>query len=234
MTTIDEHIYASMDFKSWEHIGTQSAWKQGECQSFFPRPRSTPGSGPAPPPSELPTHFHKSGGIHDGDLTPEGAEYGSRPIGPPNGGDWYAAGIYKPGAPKKVGGFEMLHYGNHGDADYQCLNHGDQSYAAKDFLDEKGTDDNHGGGGGGGQARRINMYWANLNPTCLSLPRELTWDNELKFLVQAPLPEMALLHDGPALATINIPTVVPSSSSSSSSVRTQVLVNRQRGFFEDN
>jgi sucrose-6-phosphate hydrolase SacC (GH32 family) len=199
MVTIDEHIYASMDFESWEHIGTQSAWKGGECQSFFPRPRSTPGSGPAPPPSELPTHFHKSGGIHDGDLDSEGARDGGTPVGPPDGGDWYAAGIYTPGPPQTIGGFQMLHYGNHGDADYQCLNHGDDSYAAKDFEAGKG-------------GRRINLYWANLGPSCLTLPRELTWDNELRFLVQAPLPEMELLRDGPALAVVAAPTVVPSSS----------------------
>jgi sucrose-6-phosphate hydrolase SacC (GH32 family) len=199
MTTIDEHIYASMDFKTWEYIGTQSAWKGGECQSFFPRPRSTPGSGPAPPAAQLPTHFHKSGGIHDGDLDSEDPTDGGTPIGPPNGGDWYAAGIYTPGPPKTVGTFEMLHYGNHGDEDYQCLNHGDNSYAAKDFEDVKTI------------PRRINMYWANLGPSCLTLPRELTWDNELKFLVQSPLPEMDLLHDGPALDTITGRAALPPS-----------------------
>ena len=179
---------------------TQDAWHGGECQSsFFARPRSTPGSGPPPPAAQLPTHYHKSGGIHDGELgdDPDG---NTGPIGPANGGDWYAAGRYEAGAPGRVGSFTMVHQGNHGDRDYQCLNHRDNSYAAKDFED---TAHPH-------EARRLNLMWANLGPSCLTLPRELTFDNELKMLVQSPLPEMALLHEGPALATIVAPTPVPS------------------------
>jgi hypothetical protein len=51
--------------------------------------------------------------------------------------------------------------------------------------------------------------WANLGPSCLTLPRELSWHDELQMLVQSPLPEMALLHNGPPLATITTPTAVP-------------------------
>ena len=194
MVTIDEHVYASMDFKAWSFVGQQKAWTGGECRSCFPRPRSTSGSGPPPPNTQLPTHFHKSGGIHDGvlDTEPEG----NGPIGSANGGDWYAAGIYEAGAPTVLGNFTAPGHGNHGDANYQCLNHNDDSYAAKDFEDSK-----HG--------RRINHMWANLDPSCLTLPRELSWHNELQMLVQSPLPEMALLHDGLPLATITVPTAVP-------------------------
>jgi hypothetical protein len=195
MVTLDTTVYGSMDFAHWYTIGRQAGFHQGECQSFFPTPRSTPGSAPPPPGAARPTHIHKSGGIHDGDLAPTT----DGPVGPPNGGDWYAAGIYSAGAPKASGTWQPLHTGDHGDRDYQCLNHADNSYAMKDFEDTKDASN----------PRRINWGWANLGPSCLTMPRELTWHDELQMLVQSPLPEMALLRKGPPLATIASPTPIP-------------------------
>ena len=49
LVTLDTTVYGSMDFAHWYTIGPQAGFHQGECQSFFPTPRSTPGSAPAPP-----------------------------------------------------------------------------------------------------------------------------------------------------------------------------------------
>jgi sucrose-6-phosphate hydrolase SacC (GH32 family) len=85
LTTFDTVIYASMDFKIWYKIDTQPGFARGECPSFFPLPRTTPGAGPAPAEAETPTHVHKAS----------------------HGGDWMNVGTYVPGEQGKVGTFSQ-------------------------------------------------------------------------------------------------------------------------------
>ncbi len=73
LTTFDTIIYGSMDFKNWYKIDEQPNFAHGECPSFFPLPRTTPGAGPAPEGAETPTHVHKAS----------------------HGGDWMNVGTYK-------------------------------------------------------------------------------------------------------------------------------------------
>jgi len=81
LTTFDTVIYGSMDFKEWYVIGPQPGFAHGECPSFFPLPRTTPGSGPAPLGAGTPTHVHKAS----------------------HGGDWMNVGTYVANGPKKNG-----------------------------------------------------------------------------------------------------------------------------------
>lgn len=72
LTTFDTVIYGSMDFKTWYKIGPQPGFPGGECPSFFPMVRDTPGAGPAPANSRTYTHIHKAS----------------------HGGDWMQVGTY--------------------------------------------------------------------------------------------------------------------------------------------
>lgn len=62
ITSYGSQIYGSMDFKKWYHIGQQQGFPKGECPSFFPLPKSTPGAGPAVADGNMsaPTHVVKS------------------------------------------------------------------------------------------------------------------------------------------------------------------------------
>jgi len=76
------------DFKTWYRIGKQPGFPTGNCPSFFPLPRSTPGAGPAPMGAPTPTHVHKSSpNINDGDFM----MVGTYEAGPPkSNGNWTA------------------------------------------------------------------------------------------------------------------------------------------------
>jgi beta-fructofuranosidase len=81
----DPMVMGSMDFHTWYEIGVQPGWDGGDCPSFFPLPRPTPGSeSPAYNSrghSEVkqPTHVHMVGG------------------------GWMSLGQYTAGAPKTNG-----------------------------------------------------------------------------------------------------------------------------------
>lgn len=84
ITTYGSQIYGSMDFKKWYHIGKQQGFPTGECPSFFPLPKSTPGAAAAAGNTSAPTHVIKSS----------------------HGGfDWMAVGSYDPGPPRQLGTF---------------------------------------------------------------------------------------------------------------------------------
>lgn len=72
LTTFDTTIYASLDFKSWYKIGAQPGFPHGECPSFFPMPKDTPGAGAPPADAKTYTHVHKAS----------------------HGGDWMQVGTY--------------------------------------------------------------------------------------------------------------------------------------------
>eukprot|EP01044_Picomonas_judraskeda_P004607 COSAG03_NODE_409_length_8150_cov_60.438703_5_plen_196_part_00 len=66
ITSYGSQIYGSMDFKKWYHIGKQQGFPMGECPSFFPLPKSTPGAAVAGDNTSAPTHVIKSShGGHD-------------------------------------------------------------------------------------------------------------------------------------------------------------------------
>eukprot|EP00948_MAST-09A_sp_MAST-9A-sp1_P001800 g1800.t1 len=80
LTTFDTIIYGSMDFKTWYKIGKQPNFPGGECPSFFPLPRFTPGS-VIPKEASNYTHVHKAS----------------------HGGDWMQVGHYTPNGVKSAG-----------------------------------------------------------------------------------------------------------------------------------
>ena len=108
-------IYSTRDWVSWRSAGAVKAFPRGDCPSLLPLPRTTPGSGPAPPNSTTPTHVH---------LT-SGSPYKT----------WMAAGRYTDGAPGTAGVWEPLQPCAAGRAACgQCGDSG-QTYAAKNFYD---------------------------------------------------------------------------------------------------
>jgi len=106
LTTFDTMIMGSMDFKSWYRIGKQPGFPVGECPSFFPLPRTTPGAGPPPAGAPVPTHVHK-------------ASHGGK--------DWMQLGSYVAGPPKSNGNWTALLPEVKIDAG--------SFYASKDFFD---------------------------------------------------------------------------------------------------
>jgi len=110
LTTFDTMVFGSMDFKSWYRIGKHPGFEHGECPSFFPLPRNTPGAGPAPAGAETPTHVHKSS--HGGQ-------------------DWMNVGTYTPGKPNEVGDFVATTGVPHN----EVIIDADRLYASKDFYD---------------------------------------------------------------------------------------------------
>jgi len=106
LTTFDTMIMGSMDFKTWYRIGKQPGFPVGECPSFFPLPRNTPGAGPAPAGVKVPTHVHK-------------ASHGGK--------DWMQVGTYTAGPPRSNGNWTAL-------LDEVKIDAGN-FYASKDFYD---------------------------------------------------------------------------------------------------
>jgi len=110
LTTFDTQIFGSLDFKSWYRLGAQPNFAHGECPSFFPLPRTTPGAGSGPPGSEIPTHVHKAS----------------------HGGDWMNVGTYvPPTAPKVLGTWSATKGVPFTETKIDMGNY----YASKDFYD---------------------------------------------------------------------------------------------------
>ena len=61
IVTYNATLYGSTNFHSWYEVGQQPGFDVGECPSFIPLPRDTPGSGPAPMfVAGKPTHVYKN------------------------------------------------------------------------------------------------------------------------------------------------------------------------------
>merc|ERR1712093_933245 len=71
-----------MDFKTWYRLGKTPGFAGGECPSFFPLPRTTPGAKVSAS-DPKPTHVHKAS----------------------HGGDWMCVGTYTEGPAKTTGNF---------------------------------------------------------------------------------------------------------------------------------
>eukprot|EP00931_Biecheleriopsis_adriatica_P038940 TRINITY_DN22273_c0_g1_i1.p1 TRINITY_DN22273_c0_g1~~TRINITY_DN22273_c0_g1_i1.p1 ORF type:complete len:580 (-),score=94.96 TRINITY_DN22273_c0_g1_i1:93-1832(-) len=82
LTTFDTETFGSMDFKTWYRLGKTPGFAVGECPSFFPLPKTTPGARVSPS-DPKPTHVHKAS----------------------HGGDWMCVGTYTEGAAKSAGNF---------------------------------------------------------------------------------------------------------------------------------
>ena len=169
-------IFSTTDWISWRSLGTVAALPQGDCPSLLPLPRTTPGSGPAPPGhAPTPTHVHIT----------SGSPYKT----------WMQVGRYVDGGVGAPGKWEPLRPcllpaggkrtspGGCG----QCTDTG-QTYAAKNFFDPVGN-------------RTLLWTWAGVVPNAtMALLREMTWNAELQQLQFAPLEEQTRLR-GRVLAT---------------------------------
>jgi sucrose-6-phosphate hydrolase SacC (GH32 family) len=71
-----------MDFKTWYRLGSTPGFAGGECPSFFPLPKTTPGARVSES-DPKPTHVHKAS----------------------HGGDWMCVGTYTEGELKTTGNF---------------------------------------------------------------------------------------------------------------------------------
>jgi sucrose-6-phosphate hydrolase SacC (GH32 family) len=79
----------------------------------------------------------------------------------------------------------------------RCIDQG-AFYAAKDAIDHAG--------------RRLYWGWTAYTPPAqgvISLPRELTWNPELRQLVHTPVPELSALRDQPAIAELSATVLKP-------------------------
>lgn len=116
LTTFDTMIMGSMDFKTWYRIGKQPGFPVGECPSFFPLPRTTPGAGPPPAGTPTPTHVHKAS------------------IG---GKDWMQVGRYTAGPPRSNGNWTALLEQVMIDAGHYCLFVGTKTTAWINGVDQR-------------------------------------------------------------------------------------------------
>jgi sucrose-6-phosphate hydrolase SacC (GH32 family) len=110
IVTFNTTLYASTDFLSWYEVGQQPGFDVGECPSFLPLPRETPGSGPAPPTvAGRPTHVYKNSHAWS---------------------DFMQPGSYTDGAPGVVGKWKPWEtaFGNTS----KCIDEGEM-YATKDM-----------------------------------------------------------------------------------------------------
>jgi len=80
INTYNSTLFGSKDFKTWYEIGQQPGWELGECPSFFPLPRTTPGAKAAE--GRSPSHVYKRSSAWS---------------------DAMQVGTYTDGAPGKVG-----------------------------------------------------------------------------------------------------------------------------------
>jgi len=110
ITTFDTQTFGSMDFKTWYRLGTTPGFAHGECPSFFPLPKTTPGARVSDS-DPKPTHVHKAS----------------------HGGDWMCVGTYTEGAPKTAGKFEATP-GIKAGLQETKIDMG-RFYASKDFYD---------------------------------------------------------------------------------------------------
>eukprot|EP01052_Picozoa_sp_SAG31_P022841 SAG31_NODE_1840_length_7122_cov_2.822156_4_plen_1100_part_00 len=184
ITTFDQMIYGSMDFRQWYALGRQTDFPAGECPSVFELPRNTTGaSGAAPAGSRMPNFVHKCS--H-------------------SGRDWMQVGTYT-AVVGELGRFVPTSGVNTGAAiagealpwrgQSFCIDVGDFG-ASKDFYDPV-------------KKRRINWGTARIPPYhAQTLPREVTWHPELQQLMFGPLEELKALR-GRLLANITSMVLQP-------------------------
>lgn len=110
LTTFDTQTFGSTDFKTWYRLGTTPGFAHGECPSFFPLPKTTPGAKTSPN-DPKPTHVHKAS----------------------HGGDWMCVGTYTEGAAKTAGSFDATP-GIKAGLKETKIDMG-RFYASKDFYD---------------------------------------------------------------------------------------------------
>jgi sucrose-6-phosphate hydrolase SacC (GH32 family) len=110
LTTFDTMTFGSMDFKTWYRIGKTPGFAGGECPSFFPLPKTTPGAKVSAS-DPTPTHVHKAS----------------------HGGDWMCVGTYIEGPAKTTGNFTATP-GIAAGLKETKIDAG-QFYASKDFYD---------------------------------------------------------------------------------------------------
>eukprot|EP00928_Gymnodinium_smaydae_P002170 TRINITY_DN10765_c0_g5_i1.p1 TRINITY_DN10765_c0_g5~~TRINITY_DN10765_c0_g5_i1.p1 ORF type:complete len:596 (+),score=64.51 TRINITY_DN10765_c0_g5_i1:57-1790(+) len=164
-TTAGGFIFGSMDFKNWYMISQQKGFTPGECPSFFPLPRITPGAEPPAPGVPVPTHVYKVS--HASTMGPQDFVQVGHYIenGPNQSGNWtpmpgVKEQLVDAGAIKiEVAPFMRRLF-----------------YASKDFYDAA-------------KQRRIIWGFAEIFEGFLTLPREITWHPALQQLVFSPVPE---------------------------------------------
>merc|ERR1719277_2199456 len=111
LTTFDTQTFGSMDFKTWYRLGKTPGFARGECPSFFPLPKTTPGAKVSASDPQ-PTHVHKAS---------------------QRGKDWMNVGTYTEGPAKTAGKFEATP-GITAGLKYQIIDVA-ALYASKDFYD---------------------------------------------------------------------------------------------------
>lgn len=177
LVTYTSVIYGSMDSTHWYEIG-QNDFGSGECPSFFPMPKATPGAGLSPKGFPKPTHISKWSQPHGNQ-------------------EHMQIGIYKPGQPKILGNWTPIdmserYFDRRG---YATIDRPGMIYASKDFYDPV-------------KDRRIMWSWAHGYPreitnetlplskyfSVLTLAREITWNPELQLLQFSPIEELKLLR----------------------------------------
>merc|ERR1719343_358614 len=83
-------IYGSMDFREWYSIGVAEDFTDGECPSFFPLPKTSPGNWKTPPQdAPVPTHVSKYSFLWHSQ-------------------DFFQIGVYVEGKPKKLGNWTSI------------------------------------------------------------------------------------------------------------------------------
>jgi len=172
LVTYNQWIYGSEDFKEWYRVGQLQAFPNGECPSFFPLPRTTPGAGPAPPGAATPTHVYK---VSKPNCTVAIQKF--RPDVDRCKADWMQVGTYREGPRNSTGTWSAV-----GGVPFELVSiDSGVSYAAKDFYDPV-------------KGRRINWGWASTSPATMTLPREVTWHPQLQQLIHSPVEEQESLR----------------------------------------
>jgi len=156
-------LYGSMDFASWYKIGC-TTMMAGDCPSFFPLPKLTPGSahyvgrhlrGGAP----MPDHVHKSGG---------------------KGGDQTQVGNWVDGKPGPAGTGTVGTWTLTPGSATQFLDKG-KTHASKDFHDPV-------------KQRQIMWVWGTTRSGIQTIPRDMSYHPGTKQIVYAPVEEMDALR----------------------------------------
>lgn len=201
-TLEDTSVYASKDFSTWKPASGVSGFWPSDCPDFFSLAEIVNGSSATRTlPREGPTHAHKGGAC----------------VPSVGLGDFYQLGTYTDGADGTTGTFRNLtaltgtdafiigdgsegSEGPWGGA-WNCTADPTHptvlplNYAAKSFMS---LDARHG------PARRINWQWLNVNNPggvgetasagMLGVPTELTYEPQLRRLINVPLAELAMLR----------------------------------------
>jgi hypothetical protein len=166
-----------MDFVNWYKIGCTTL-PAGDCPTFFPLPKFTPGTEKyvAAHNGPIPTHVHKSGvGSGAAGLSSTEAKFGK-------GGDAVQVGVWVDGelGPEgtgTVGSWEVTP----GSRSVPCDN--GKTHASKDFWDPI-------------TQRRILWIWATVPSGVMAIPREITYHPGIQQVVYTPVAEMAQMRDG--------------------------------------